>query len=117
MRQIIGVLAVLLILSFVAWDNAEARSNPYDYSAPYIDDTKEDHPWGGEEGGSGNGPSLSMPGVPDGGISFIRPNVNLLWNFFFIIWIDNSINEDPVNTEINAPAIEETVGSVITNNN
>jgi len=117
MRQIIGVLAVLLILSVLAWDNAAARSNPYDYSAPYIDDTKEDHPWGGEEGGSNNGPSLSMPGVSGGGISFVRTNVDLLWNFFIIIWIDNNIKEDPINTEISVPAIEETHDRIITNNN
>ncbi|MFH2048142.1 MAG: hypothetical protein ABIJ12_01755 [bacterium] len=116
MRQIIGVLAVLLILSFVAWDNAAALSNPLDYSAPYIDDTKEDHPWGGEEESPDNGPSLSMPGVSDGGISFVRSNVDLLWNFFIIIWIDNNIKEDPINTEISVPVIEET-NNRITNNN
>ena len=103
MRQIIGVLAVLLILCAVAWEDVEARGNPYGYSDPYLDDVSEDHPWGGEDQVADSPPSLLMPGRPGNGLTLVRPNVDIFWNLFITIWIDYTIKEDPTNTEINTP--------------
>ena len=79
-------LAVLLILSVVAWDDVEGRANPYGYSDPYIDDVNEDHPWGGEDEVSEDLPSLVMPGVPGQGLSLVRPNIDIIWNFFIKLY-------------------------------
>jgi len=117
MRQIIGVLAILLILSAVAWEDVESRANPYGYSDPYIDDVKEDHPWGGEDQVSDDLPSLVMPGIPGQELSLVRSNVDIFWNFFITIWIDYSSKEDPINTEVNDPIVEDTYEGKVTSNN
>lgn len=118
MRQIIGVLAVLLILSAVAWEDVEARGNPYGYSDPYLDDVNEDHPWGGEDNVTDDPPPFTMPGRPGDGLSLVSSNFDFLFNFFISIWIDNTIIDDPANTEINSPGNgEESLEGRVTNNN
>ncbi len=117
MRQIIGVLAVLLILSVIAWEDVDARANPYGYSDPYLDDINEDHPWGGEDQADDGLPSLVMPGSPGHGISRVRSYVDIFWDSFITIWFDYNTKSDPINTEVNPPVVEEPNGGRVNNNN
>ncbi|MBU8934394.1 MAG: hypothetical protein KOO62_10355 [candidate division Zixibacteria bacterium] len=93
MKQLIFVLAVVLILIAIPLGNTEARQNPQGYRA--IDGTGDDHPWGGESVWDGGSVIISSSG--GGELGCIAGN-NIydvfLWKFIINIWFVDDPKDD-----------------------